>query len=320
MDKLKIGNISFKNNLFLAPMLDVTNMPYRLICRKNGAAMAYIEMITSEELFHTKDNANKKTITNKEDKPLGIQITARDVKDIKKILPMLEKGYEKEFNLIDLNCGCPADKTFKQGFGCFLLNFPEKIKKIIFLLKDNGFTTTAKIRLGFKSNNVLKVSKLIEKAGADAITIHSRLANQDYSVPADWNQIKKVKKQISIPIIGNGDIFSGKDAEKMLEIADFAMIGRAAIGNPLIFDEILYYLRTGKEKEFNFKQNLRQFKEYLSFSQKYNLFDMKKTKFLGVNFIKNIDGASKLRQEFMLLKNQDEINSFITKLLKKSTD
>ena len=314
MKKIKIGNIKLKNPLILAPMVDVTDLPYRLICRKNGAALAYTEMTHALEIYHKKE-VSKKIKTIKKDKPLGIQITASTVKQIEKILPVLKKNYQKDFDLVDLNCGCPSDRTIYVKSGSFLLTEPKIVGQMIKTLKNAGLPTTVKIRLGFNKNNVLKLTKEIEKAGADALTIHARLATQSYKIPADWKQIKSVSKNIGIPLIGNGDIFNPRDAEKMLEITDMAMIGRAAIGNPLIFRNILYYLQTGKEKKLDFKQNLRQFEEYLKSSKKYGTINMKKTKYLGANFIKNVEGAAKLRQEFMELKTLKEVERFVKHLL-----
>lgn len=314
MKTLKIGNIKLKSPLILAPMIDVTDLPYRLICRKNGAALAYTEMIHALEIYHKK-GLSKKIKTIKKDRPLGIQITASSVKQIEKIIPVLQKHYKKDFDLIDLNCGCPSSRTIDVKSGSFLLTKPKLVGQMIKTLKNADLPTTAKIRLGLRKNNVLVLAKEIEKAGADALTIHARLAIQPYKIPADWKQIKLVSKTIGIPLIGNGDIVDGQTTEKMLGITDAAMIGRAAIGNPLIFKNILYYLQTGKEKEVNFKENLKQFNEYLKLSKKHKTQKMKITKYLGANFIKNIEGASKLRQEFMKLKTLNEVEIFVKHLL-----
>ena len=309
MKQLKIGNIKLKNPLFLAPMVDVTDLPHRLICRKAGAAMAYTEMLYISSILHKNKHTQNLMKTTKEDAPLGIQIAGNSAEEFKKFIP-----YAKKYDLTDINCGCPSIKITGNQSGSYLLKNPEKIGKMIRTLKQAGLTVTAKIRLGFKKNNVLKVSKEIEKAGADALTLHARLAIHGRSVPADWNWIKKVKKSIGIPVIGNGDIFSGKDAEKMLEIADGAMLARAAIGDPLIFQRILKYLKTKKEPKFNFKQNIKLFQEYLALEKKYSLVDIPRIKYLGSNFIKNIHGASSLRNQLMQLKSFGEIERFIKRL------
>ncbi len=306
---LKISNLNLKNPLLLAPMLKVTDLPYRLLCRKAGASLAYTEMLNAQAILHENIKTNRMMSTIKEDSPLGIQITGNNISDFRELI-----SYLKNYDLVDLNCSCPSDKIINNNSGSFLLNNPKKIVEIIKLLKSAGLTVTAKIRLGFKKNNVLEMAKAIEEAGADAITIHARLASQGYDVPTDWKWIAKVKKEVKIPVIGNGDVFTPKDAEKMLKIADAAMIGRAALGNPLIFSRILYYLKTGKEKSSDFKANLDCFKDYLSLSQKYDLVDISKIKYLGCNFIKGIEGAAKLREGLMQLKTFEEIRDFISGL------
>ncbi len=306
MKSLKIGNIRLKNPLILAPMVEVTDLPYRLICKKAGASMAYTEMLYIDAILHE----NRKTLslmkTSKEDKPIGIQITGNTPEEFKKVIP-----YVKKYDLVDINCGCPSLRITGNQAGSYLLKHPDKIGEMIRILKNSGLTVTAKIRLGFNKNNVMKVSKEIEKAGADALTLHARLAIHGRDIPADWNWIKKVKNNIGIPLIGNGDVFSGKDAQKMLEIADGVMIARAAIGNPLIFKTILYYLRTGKEKDTDIKANLNLFLEYLDLCKKYNTLDIARIKYLASSFVRGIEGAAKYRAQIMTLKSHEQIRDFI---------
>jgi nifR3 family TIM-barrel protein len=306
MDSLKIGNIKLKNPLILAPMLDVTDLPYRLLCRKAGASLAYTEMLNSQAILHENAKTGKMMQTCKEDSPLGIQVTGSNLQDFKNLL-----HYLKKYDLVDLNCSCPSDRIISNNSGSCLLKTPKKIAEIIRFLKSQKLIVTAKIRLGFKKNNVLEIAKAIEKAGADAITIHCRLANQSYDAPADWRWIAKVKKEIKIPIIANGDIFTGRDAEKALKIADAVMIARAAIGNPLVFKEVLNYLNpTGRETKASFKDRIDYFKKYLYLSEKYEIIDIPRIKYLGCNFIKNTDGASKLRNQLMQLKTFEEIRKY----------
>ena len=311
MKPLKIGSLKIKNPLFLSPMVDVTDLPYRLICRKSGAAMAYTEMIYISAILHE----NKKTLnlmkTSKEDKPLGIQITGNSIEEFKTVLP-----YLKPYNLVDLNCGCPSIRITGNQAGSYLLKNPNKIADMIKILKTSDLPVTAKIRLGFKTNNVLKVSKAIEKAGADALTVHTRLAVHGRSVPANHSWLKKIKSQIGIPIIGNGDVFSGKDAENMLEVVDGVMIARGTIGDPLIFSRIIKYLKTGKEPSLNQKQNIKLFQEYLKLAKKYDLVDLQRIKYLGANFLKGFDGASKLRRQLMSFNSLSQVQSLLKETIK----
>lgn len=308
-DNLKIGKLTFKNRLFLAPMLDITNLPCREICRKAGAAMAYTEMINVPAILHENKKTKDMMKSSKEDSPLGIQITGNNIQEFKKVIPFLKK-----YDIVDINCGCPSERIYENESGSYLLNEPEKIAEIIKLLKKAGLTVTAKIRLGFKKNNVLQVAKLIEKAGADAITVHARLANEGYDVPADLEWIKKVKKSVKIPVIGNGDVINEEKAVEMLKICDGVMIARGAIGDPLIFDRILHYLGTGKKKPFDFKKNIQAFQEYLKLSERYKTINIPNIRHLGCKFIKNIPGASKLRFELMKCKDLNEIKDFFKKI------
>ena len=309
MKPLKIGKIKIKNPLFLAPMVEVTDLPYRLICRKAGAAMAYTEMLYIDAILHENKKTKDLMKTSKEDKPLGIQVTGSSINEFKKLRP-----YVKKYDLVDINCGCPSIRITGNQAGSYLLKNPSKITSIIKILKNQDLTVTAKIRLGFKENNAIKIAKQIEKAGADAITIHTRLAIHGRSVPADHSWTKKIKETISIPLIANGDIFSPQDAEKLLEFSDSVMIARGAIGDPLIFKRTLRYLKTGKEIQTSFKENIKQFSLYLSLAKKYNLLDLSRIKYIGTNFIKNTHGAAKLRQELMALKNINEIQTFLKDL------
>ena len=308
--KLKIGKLNLKNKLILAPMIDITNLPYRLLCRKTGASLCFTEMIYIDSIIHKNKKTKKLMETNNLDSPIGIQVTGNNLESFRKAIP-----YLKKYDLVDINCGCPSDRIIGNKAGSFLLNNPEKIADIIKLLKSEGLTVTAKIRLGFKENKVIKIVKIIEKAGADAITIHGRLASQDYDVKADWNEIKKAKSALRIPVIANGDITSGKDAKELLDFCDGIMIARAAIGDPLVFSRISKYLKTGKEIPSNFKENIKLLNEYLQLCRKYKFNNLSRIKYIGTKFIKNVKNAGKQRKELMQSKSISEIEDFVGKLL-----
>src|SRR3989344_5243432 len=254
MKPLKIGKIKLKNNLFLSPMVDVTDLAYRLICRKAGAGMTYTEMLYIDAILHENDKTKKLMKTCKEDSPIGLQVTGNSEEEFKRFVKLKEL---KKFDLIDLNCGCPSIKITGNEAGSFLLKNPSKISRMIKILKKEGFIVTAKIRLGFDKINVLEVAEEIENAGADALTVHARLAVHGRDIPVDWKWIKKVKEIVKIPVIGNGDVFSGKDAEKMMKETgcDGVMIARGAIGDPLIFSRVSEYFRTGEERELDVGKN-----------------------------------------------------------------
>lgn len=242
MGPLKIANLKLKNRLFLAPMLDVTDLPYRLICRKCGVGMAYTEMIYVNAILHSNKKTEQMLKTCSLDKPIGLQITGNNEEEFEKFVKL--KKVWKDFDLIDLNCGCPSSRIVGNKAGSYLLNSPEKIGRIVKILKKTGKSVTVKTRLGFNKVNVLEVAKIVEEAGASALTVHCRLAVDGNDVRADWSYLSKVKKVVKIPVMGNGDVFSGADASEMLKVCDGVMIGRGAIGNPLIFRDINRYLES----------------------------------------------------------------------------
>ncbi|HVY01991.1 MAG TPA: tRNA-dihydrouridine synthase family protein [Candidatus Nanoarchaeia archaeon] len=313
MKTLKIGKIKISPPVFLAPMVEVTDLAYRDICRKNGAAVAYTEMLHVNAITHTNPKTESLMKTSKKDSPIGIQITGSKIEDFKAAIP-----YLKKYDLVDINCGCPSSRITDSESGSALLKNPDKIAEIVKLLKDNGLTVTVKVRLGYTNNNVIETAKKVEKAGADAITVHARMASQRSSVPADWSWIKKVKENVKIPVIGNGDIFSGKQAKEMLDICDGVMIARAAIGNPMIFKQIKDYLQKGKETEFDFNKNIKFFLEYLKLAKKYKIVDLGRIKYIGSSFIRNTPGAAEMRNQFMQLKTYDEVLKFISIISRKN--
>jgi tRNA-dihydrouridine synthase B len=331
MESLQIGKLKLKNRLFLAPMVDVTDLPYRILCRRAGAGMVYTEMVYVNAILHENERTLNMMKTCKEDSPIGLQITGDSVEEFEKFVK-LKKLWNK-FDLIDLNCGCPSMRITGNKAGSYLLKNPKKIAEIVRILKKTGKIVTVKIRLGYDKNNVLDVAREIEKAGADALTVHARLGVDGSKIKADWSWIGKVKKSAKIPVIGNGDVFSGTDAEKMLKICDGVMIGRGAIGDPMIFTRILEYLdgarrrcfpatnlprppapdsRLAEDEKRSIKENLKLFLEYLKLEEKFygKDVDMGKIKYIGTNFFKGFSGASETRNRLMSLKSFDEIKEF----------
>lgn len=309
---IKIGKYKINNPIFLAPMVDVTDLPYRLICRKAGAGMAYTEMLYVDAITHENPKTKQLMIVDKKkEKPSGIQIAGNNLDEFEKVIP-----YLKNYDIVDINCGCPSVRIVGNEAGSYLLKNPEKIANIVKLLKKNGLTVSVKIRLGFDNNNVIKIAKMIEKAGADAIIVHARLAKDSNKIPAQWEWISKVKKAVKIPVIGNGDVISGESAERMLKICDGVMVGRAAIGDPLIFSRIQDYLKSGKErkKENDVPGNLKLFLEYIKLCKKQKLIDLHRIKYIGSCFLSGFQGAAKQRAIFMGLKNIDELEEFVKEL------
>ena len=248
LKKLKIGNVNIENNLILAPMAGITNLPFRVICEKYNPGMVCTEMASSKAIFYN-DNKTKRLLNTKgEKRPISFQIFGSD----EEAMAYAAKYVSKFADIIDINMGCPAPKVVKNGDGSKLLLDLKKAKKIMqSVVQNSSVPVTIKIRKGWDNDHIVavEVAKIAQEVGISAITVHGRTRSEFYTGNADWDIIKQVKQSIDIPVIGNGDIVDGKTALKMFQDTgvDGIMIGRGALGNPWIFREIQYFLETGKE-------------------------------------------------------------------------
>ncbi|AGM24607.1 tRNA dihydrouridine synthase DusB [Spiroplasma chrysopicola] len=245
---LKIGNVEIKTPIFLAPMAGVTNEAFRIICHELGAGLVYAEMVSDKAVIQQNQKTLEMIKVNELEHPISMQIFGTDLETFVEAAKYIDKN--SDCDIIDINMGCPAPKiAIKSQAGAFLLKHPNRIYEVVkAVVEAVDKPVTVKIRLGWDEDNIncVEVAKLIEKAGAQAIAVHSRTRNQFYSGKADWNWIKRVKESVKIPVIGNGDVFSGEDAARMLAETgcDAVMIARGAQGNPWIFQEINHYLTT----------------------------------------------------------------------------
>ena len=266
LHELKIGNVKLKNNILLAPMAGITDLPFRLICEKFEPGLVCTEMVSSKAIFYGDEKTKKIMNLNGEQRPVSIQIFGSDIE----AFAYAAKYVSKIADIVDINMGCPAPKVVRNGDGSKLLLDLEKAKKIMETVVENSSVpVTLKFRKGWDSEHIVatEIAKIAENAGISAITIHGRTRAEYYSGGADLEIIKKVKDTVNIPVIGNGDVVDEKSAKEMFEKTgvDGIMVGRASMGNPWIFKKVRHYLETGEKlPEITPDEKLKIIKEHLN--------------------------------------------------------
>ena len=248
LKKLKIGNVELENNIILAPMAGLTDLPFRLICEKYNPGLVVTEMVSSKALYYNDEKTKQLLKMDGEKRPISAQIFGSDVES----MAYAAKYVSKIADIVDINMGCPAPKVVKNGDGSRLLLDLDKVYEIVKAVVENSEKpVTVKIRKGWDKEHIVavEVAKIAEEVGISAITVHGRTRSEFYSGKADWEIIKKVKESVNIPVIGNGDIVDEESSYQMFEKTgvDGIMIGRGTFGNPWIFREIKYFLETGKK-------------------------------------------------------------------------
>ena len=312
---MKIGNVDLENNIFLAPMAGITDLPFRLICKENDAGLVYTEMVSAKALLYNDEKTKLLLKTCNKEKPLAVQIFGSDVEAI-----AYASKYVSEFaDIVDINMGCPAPKVVKNGDGSKLLLDLEKAKDIMeTVVKKSKVPVTLKFRKGWDSEHIVatEIAKIAQQAGISAIAIHGRTRAEYYSGKADLEIIKKVKESVNIPVIGNGDVVDEESAKEMFEKTgvDGIMIGRGAIGNPWIFEQIKYYLENNKKMSApTNKEKYEIIKEHLELNLK------EKGNVVGINemrkhisaYTKNMPEASRFRDE---INHITDVNILMSKI------
>jgi len=319
MKRLKIGNVELENRYILGPMAGVTDLPFRLLCREQGAGLLCMEMISAKAIYYNNRNTESLLEIHPDERPVSLQLFGSDPKIMSEMAKRIE---ERPFAILDVNMGCPVPKVVKNGEGSALMKEPKLVYEIVSaLVKAIKKPVTVKIRKGFDDEhiNAVEIAKIIEEAGASAVAVHGRTREQYYSGKADWDIIRQVKEAISIPVIGNGDVTSPQKAEELVRQTgcDGIMIARGAEGNPWIFSEMIAYEETGvvpprPDKDVVREMMLRHARLQLQYKGEYcGIREMRKH---VAWYTKGLKGAARLREKVNEVESLEELENLLTSL------
>lgn len=310
---MKIGNLVFENNVFLAPMAGVTDISFRGLCKEMGCGLVYTEMVSAKALYYGSENTETLLRIAEEEKPVAAQIFGSDPEIMAE---MVNRYFNQRDDIcvIDINMGCPAPKIVKNGEGSALMKNPELAAQIVTSIKKvSKKPVTVKFRKGYDDDNInaVEFAKRMEDAGADAIAVHGRTRKQMYEGKADWNIIGEVKKSVSIPVIGNGDVFLPEDALKLKEISncDGIMIARGSMGNPWIFKQIERVLKGEKPLEIlpsdKINMCIRHYELALKYDGEYKAVrEMRKH---ASWYIKGLPKCTEIKNKMNILTDSNEV-------------
>ena len=309
----KIGNIELENNVVLAPMAGICNSAFRRIIKEMGCGLLYAEMVSDKALVYDNERTVEMLYMTEEERPIAQQIFGSDKDSFVKAAKIIEEKMRPD--IIDINMGCPVPKVaLRAQAGSALLKSPDKVYEIVKAVREAiNVPITVKIRSGWDNNsiNAVEIAKVCEKAGASAIAIHPRTRSQGYLGKANWNIIKEVKENVSIPVIGNGDIVTPEDAKKMIDLTgcDAVMIGRGCLGNPYLIKETVHYLKTGQllpKEDYISKMDicLKHYEYLLKIKpEKVATLEMRTH---AAYYLKGLPNAVKVKQMLYAIKNKEE--------------
>lgn len=320
--KLKIGEIELENNLILAPMAGITDLPFRKICKKFEPGLVCTEMVSSKAIYYNDEKTKLLLKTDKEKRPVSMQIFGSDPDT----MGYAASEISKIADIVDINMGCPAPKVVKNGDGSKLLQNLSKAREIIKSVVENSkVPVTLKFRKGWDENNIVAcdLAKIAEESGVSAITIHGRTREDFYGNTVDLDIIKQVKESVKIPVIGNGDVKDEQTALEMFEYTgvDGIMIGRASIGNPWIFRNIIHFLETGEKLiQPSNEEKLKIIKEHieLTVETKGESIAIKELRKHMAYYVKNMKDATKMREYINKIETKKELLDKLEEMFKNS--
>lgn len=319
MSELKIGNVTLENNLILAPMAGVTDLPFRLLCREQGAGLLCMEMISAKGILYNNKNTESLLQIHPDEMPVSLQLFGSDPKIVSEMAKRIE---ERPFSILDINMGCPVPKIVRNGEGSALMKNPKLVYELVSAtVKAIQKPVTVKIRKGFDDEhvNAVEIAKIIEEAGASAVAVHGRTREQYYSGKADWDIIRQVKEAVHIPVIGNGDVTSGEKAVAMQEQTgcDGVMIARGAQGNPWIFSELIAYEKTGEMPKRPDVDEIRQMMlrhARLQLQYKGDYTGIREMRKHVAWYTKGLHNAARLRDDINSVESYEELEKILTVL------